>query len=95
VTAPTVDSSVPSSTQDRTAANASDDGTPATSRSPRRRRRLILVVSSIVTLLLAAWLASVAIPALWPAEPDTAVDYPAVDGNLGIHLEQLQRSVEP
>jgi serine/threonine protein kinase len=90
VTAPTVDSSPPDSPLASTPTS-----TPATSRSPRQRRRLILVVSSIVTLLLAAWLASVAIPALWPAEPDTAVDYPAVDGNLGIHLEQLQRSVEP
>jgi len=28
-------------------------------------------------------------------EPVAAVDYPPVDGTLGTHLEQLQRSVQP
>ena len=63
--------------------------------SPTSRRRVVLIVCAVVALALAAWGAA-AIPSLLPdAEPVAPVEYPVVDGTLGSHLEQLQRSVRP
>ena len=63
---------------------------------PRSRRRLLLIIAGVIGLLVVAWLGSLAVGAMVaPNEPDTAIEYPVVDGTLGTHLEQLQRSVEP
>jgi len=63
--------------------------------SPHRRRRTLIIVAAVAAVLL-AWPASIAVSSLLPStEPDTVVEYPAVDGTLGEHLQQLQRSVEP
>lgn len=64
--------------------------------SRRPRRRTMLIMAAVVAALLLAWPATLAVSSMFPAaEPDAGVEYPAVDGTLGTHLEQLQRSVEP
>lgn len=69
----------------------------APGKTPRPlRRRTLLIIGAVVAALLLAWPATIAISSMFPpAAPDTAIEYPAVDGPLGTHLEQLQRSVEP
>ncbi|GHD51029.1 serine/threonine protein kinase [Mycetocola manganoxydans] len=60
-----------------------------------RRRRTALIVSIVVTLLLIA-AAAFGIPALNNANDQTTpIEYPAVPGTIGEHLEDLQESVEP
>jgi serine/threonine protein kinase len=60
------------------------------------RRRAVLLIAAIAAALLLAWPATLAVSSMLPpSEPEAVVDYPAVDGTLGTHLEQLQRSVEP
>ena len=59
-------------------------------------KRIGLTAGSVVGVLLLSWLAVFMVGALsvedvTPATPE----YPVVDGPLGSHLEQLQRSVEP
>lgn len=70
---------------------------------PRERNRsrpgVVVLVSLIATAALAAvaWIALSGLPQTGeaPTESETAPAYPPVDGDLGVHLEQLQRSVEP
>ncbi|HEU4807243.1 MAG TPA: serine/threonine-protein kinase [Homoserinimonas sp.] len=64
--------------------------------APRPRRRRVLIVAVVAAALLLAWPTTLAISSMFPpAEPETVIEYPTVDGTLGTHLEQLQRSVEP
>ena len=59
--------------------------------SGRRRRAVVsVIVLAVVALSVGA---IVAFGAIRPEE-QPAVTYPRVDGDLGTHLEQLQRSVE-
>jgi serine/threonine protein kinase len=60
------------------------------------RRRVLWTVGAVIAIALAAWGATLVGPALFPdPEPVAPVEYPVVDGTLGSHLEQLQRSVRP
>ena len=69
-------------------------GAPA--RVPSRPRRLLVIVASVAAAVVLAWLATMVVSSFVPeARVDTPIEYPAVDGTLGAHLEQLQRSVEP
>ncbi|WP_167047407.1 serine/threonine-protein kinase [Salinibacterium sp. ZJ454] len=69
--------------------------TAPTSARPRpNRRRRALVAGGIGALLVAAVIAIL----VWVNAPPPAtppVQYPAVEGDLGTHLEQLQKTVEP
>ena len=64
---------------------------------PRKHgvRSMIAIVTIIVALLVAAAIAWWAVTSTPPAPDFAPVNYPTVDGDLGRHLEQLQRSVEP
>ncbi|WP_233201989.1 serine/threonine-protein kinase [Cryobacterium sp. Y11] len=66
---------------------------PAKPRRPERRHVLVLLASGLTLIALAV----AALLLLNPAEAPTAVppSYPAVDGTLGTHLQQLQESVNP
>lgn len=56
-------------------------------------RKILLAIGVLAVVLIVAWIATTA---LNPGDdPSAAPDYPAVEGPLGTHLEQLQRSVEP
>jgi hypothetical protein len=60
-------------------------------RHARRRSRIAVVLAVLALLGAAAFVVSFAIP-----EPETVVpSYPAVTGDLGEHLKQLQKDVEP
>lgn len=77
-------------------ADATTPRPTAPENSPRRRRPVLLGLAGAVALALVVWLAVTVGSALAPGpDASTAVEYPAVDGSLGTHLEQLQRSVEP
>lgn len=56
-----------------------------------RRTRILVVLAVIALLTAAAVAAAFAVPKPAPA----VVPYPAVTGDLGEHLKQLQRSVQP
>ncbi|MBG6237244.1 tRNA A-37 threonylcarbamoyl transferase component Bud32 [Mycetocola sp. CAN_C7] len=61
--------------------------------SARTRRRALITVAALAAVLLALTLAfTVFTPA---ADPGPAVEYPAVPGTIGDHLEELQESVTP
>ncbi|MET1021878.1 MAG: serine/threonine-protein kinase [Arthrobacter sp.] len=67
------------------------------SRAARRfrlARRRTQVLLSLLVLAVAAGTAAAAV-ALAAPEPPAVVEYPDVTGDLGQHLEELQRSVEP
>ncbi len=71
---------------------------PATapSRRPRRSRKLRrwpLVISGVLVAVLTAGAVLFFVPGAEPTPEPPA--YPAVDGQLGDHLEQLQESVDP
>ncbi|TFB99793.1 hypothetical protein E3O42_12940 [Cryobacterium adonitolivorans] len=69
------------------------DERAAHSRRSRTSRRWPLVVSGVLVALLTAAAVLFVVPHTEPApEPP---EYPAVDGQLGDHLEQLQESVDP
>jgi len=67
-----------------------------TTSSPRSWRRPVLIAAAVAAVLLLAWPATQAVSALF-VEPEASptVEYPTVEGDLGTHLEQLQRSVQP
>jgi hypothetical protein len=55
----------------------------------------VLIIAAIAAALLLIWPVTMAISTIVPPiEPQAEVQYPVVDGTLGTHLEQLQRSVE-
>ena len=83
----TSDEDLPPTTVLPTAAitEESDDTPPSGTRRPA-----IIIASGLAAVVVSA---VIAIGLLQPTAP--AVDYPAVDGDLGIHLEQLQESVDP
>lgn len=58
-------------------------------------RPLAGVLGALIALVIGTVLAFTVMPALTDGEPLDPIDYPSVDGTLGTHLEQLQRSVEP
>ena len=60
-------------------------------RLARRRTQLLLSVA-LLALVTGAVAAAVALAA---PEPPAVVPYPAVTGDLGQHLQELQKSVEP
>lgn len=74
---------------------------------PRVRGRVIAVVAALGIALVIVAVAAVGLWSLRPGQDGdatvgttspgdtTAVTYPVVDGDLGSHLEQLQKSVEP
>ncbi|PXA70641.1 protein kinase domain-containing protein [Cryobacterium arcticum] len=64
--------------------------TAADRRSPARRR--IVLGGVLVALLALAGVLFLVQPNEQPADPPA---YPAVEGDLGVHLEQLQESVQP
>ncbi|MET1043187.1 MAG: protein kinase [Microbacteriaceae bacterium] len=67
--------------------------TQPTAAQPKRRRRALLL-GGIGAVLVAAVIAIL----VWVNTPPPAtptVQYPAVEGDLGTHLEQLQKTVEP
>src|SRR5690554_1272873 len=78
-------------------AGSASQSEPAADRSPSPSwRRPMLIAIAVAAALLLAWPATLAISAMFPpAEQGPAIEYPEVEGTLGTHLEQLQRSVEP
>ena len=59
-------------------------------RQARRRTQIAVVLAVLVLLAAAALAVSLAVP-----KPAAVVPYPAVSGDLGEHLAQLQKSVQP
>nr|WP_217500961.1 serine/threonine-protein kinase [Arthrobacter sp. C9C5] len=59
-------------------------------RQARRRTRIAVVLTLVALLAAAAVAVSLAVP-----KPPAVVPYPAVSGDLGEHLKQLQKSVQP
>jgi eukaryotic-like serine/threonine-protein kinase len=71
---------------------------PATGRSWRRRRVQILgaVVALLIIIGLGSWAAvSISRAQSTPTGSSSSVQYPAVSGELGTHLKQLQKTVQP
>jgi serine/threonine protein kinase len=72
----------------------SDSPPPVAARRPSRRQ--VMLIGGVLALLLLAWPVTAAISSILPStEPPAQIEYPVVDGTLGTHLDQLQRSVEP
>ncbi|MCB5294532.1 hypothetical protein BJQ90_04000 [Arthrobacter sp. SO3] len=65
----------------------------AASRFRRARRRTRILLS--LALLAVVTGAVTAAVALATPEPPAVAPYPAVTGDVGIHLQELQKSVEP
>lgn len=89
----------PAAVPDGTSASAPSGGSvPGTNPADDSRRRLsrrTAVVAVIVGAILLAVVLAVALPPLLAGSPtDPAPTYPVVEGELGEHLDQLQRSVE-
>ena len=77
-------------------ASASDTAsTSAMTRVRAPRRPLLIAVAAVVVLLLAVGGWTIAASLTPPSASSTTIPYPAVPGELGTVLEQLQRSVEP
>jgi serine/threonine protein kinase len=94
------ESPLPSARSSQTAQTERFDGTPhprptatPAARPPHRTRsRRPVIIGALVAV--AAVIALVfLVPMALPADPGP--DYPAVDGDLGTHLQQLQESVKP
>jgi len=66
---------------------------PRKARAATRRRRWPLVLSGVLVALLTAGAVLFVVPGAEP--PPAPPAYPAVGGELGDHLEQLQESVDP
>ncbi len=91
---PVVDEDLPPTTVLPTAGNM-DAVTEEQTRSVpvRKKRRAALLLASIAAVVVGG---GVAVGLLSSSTPDTpTVEYPAVEGDVGVHLEQLQESVEP
>jgi len=73
-------------------APAASTGTAAASGTARRSRRGPLLIGLLLAVAAAIALVFLVQPSDPGAEPPT---YPAVDGDLGTHLQQLQESVNP
>ncbi|BDI22046.1 serine/threonine-protein kinase [Herbiconiux sp. L3-i23] len=84
----------PDGTATTPAAPGSPTGPTTTAAAPRSRRALHVVLI-IVAVLLAAAIAALVIANLMAPETLTPPQYPAVDGELGDLLDELQRSVQP
>ncbi len=80
---------------DRTEPRADDPTRPKADDPTRRRRRRPLLVAVLLAAAAALTAVGVGVATSTPAPPPPAPDYPAVDGELGEHLDELQRSVEP
>ncbi|MFP7832945.1 protein kinase domain-containing protein [Marisediminicola sp. LYQ134] len=69
--------------------------------SPSRRRRTPLIVAAVCVAVVALVAGAVAVTggvggvATGDAPETSSVDYPAVEGEIGEHLDELQRSVQP
>ncbi|KRE77610.1 serine/threonine-protein kinase [Arthrobacter sp. Soil763] len=59
-------------------------------RAARRGTKIALALTVVALLAAVAVVATLAVP-----QPSPAVPYPAVSGDLGEHLQQLQKSVQP
>ena len=83
-----------SATQQLAADDAPTRRLPAPATPRRNRRRALLTIGAAAVLVAVA---AIGIRAILPAsEPDAEpIVYPAVEGPLGEHLAELQRSVEP
>ncbi len=71
---------------------------PATVPQPGRQRRIIAFVLGLSALFVLAAAIGIGLSTLadpTPTELPNVQEYPTVDGELGEHLRQLQRSVEP
>ncbi|SEN34303.1 Serine/threonine protein kinase [Cryobacterium luteum] len=66
---------------------------PVKPRRPASRRVPVLIASGVTLIALAIAAALLIKPAEAPAVPPPS--YPAVDGTLGVHLQELQESVNP
>ena len=75
------------------APSAPASGSPVKQGRPVRRRVLLMVASGLTLIAVAV----AALLLLTPAEAPATVppSYPAVDGTLGTHLQELQESVNP
>jgi serine/threonine protein kinase len=71
-------------------ARARKSGRKGTTGNNRSTAVALTAAGAAVLVATAAWV--VTRP---PSDPTPAPSYPAVDGDLGVHLDQLQRSVEP
>ena len=80
-------------TLQREVAPAVPTATLPTKRGPARSRRWPLVISGVLVAVLTAGAILFVVPGAEP--PPEPPAYPAVDGPLGDHLEQLQESVDP
>lgn len=70
---------------------ARDD--PTAARAPRRRRAIITGIAVAALLVAGGSTWAMIAASQTPASP--TVEYPTVDGDLGTHLERLEKSVEP
>ncbi|GLI27434.1 hypothetical protein ARHIZOSPH14_16760 [Agromyces rhizosphaerae] len=68
---------------------------PRRARRPRRMRPLAWVAIVAAALLLIGVVATVAIAAMTPEETPAAPEMPAIEGDLGVHLEHLMEVVTP
>jgi hypothetical protein len=59
----------------------------------RARPRAMVLVAALVAVVAAIIIAFIAIPAATPPVPDPVRSYPAVGGQLGEHLKQLEHQV--
>lgn len=84
-----------SSSAESSSSTASSDSRAITTPRPRSSRKRAVMGSVAVLVAAAAIIAAVVFSNLTVAEQPTAPAYPAVEGELGTHLEQLQRSVTP
>jgi serine/threonine protein kinase len=84
-------------TQTRTQAPRVDRPQPETGPGTHRRVRILgAVVALLIVIGVGSWVAVSASRApASPAGSSTSVQYPAVPGDLGTHLEQLQKAVRP
>ena len=81
-------------TRAATTATPTPTPTPTDPASRPRRSRLTLVIAAVVAAVIVAVVLALALPPLLSGGPTPAPTYPVIEGELGEHLDQLQRSVE-